>query len=371
MPSDKPRVFVVQAIPDPVIERLCEVADVEVFPRLDRQISLQETVDGAKRADYLLALHGNYVPAEVMHANPRLKGLAVLGDTTVKVDFDTARQYRIPVVTSRWDDLKNLPGGGYNQATADLTVAMLLSLAYRLFDADRYTRKSATFQEQTMALMGIGAPGNTVGLIGLGKVARHMVPRLRPFEMRILYCKRTRLDPAEEQQLGIEWVEMDELLRQSDFVCVEVDYNETTHELLGEREFLLMKPTAYLLNTARGRILDEKALIRALQNGTIAGAGLDVFYHEPPLMWDPMVPEELRKMENVILAPHNGGATYGSRTAQIMPLAEGIVSLIRGERPKGLLNPEVYGEPVLYPQFYGRGPIVPVVDGGPANFPVI
>jgi glyoxylate reductase len=370
--SDKPTVFVVQAIPERVMQRLCEVAEVEVFPRLDRQISLQETIDGARRADYLFALHGNYVPAAVIEANPNLRGIAVLGDTTVKVDFEAALACKVPIVTTRTDDLmRTAPFGGNPQATADMTVAMLLCLAYRVVEADGYTRQSETFQEQTMALMGIGCPGKTAGLIGLGKVAKHMVPRLRAFDMRLVYTKRTRLAPEEEQRLGLEWVSMDELLRESDYVCVEVDYNESTHELLGAREFGLMKPTAYLINTARGRILDEAALIRALQDGTIAGAALDVFYNEPPMRWDPFVPEELRAMSNVVLAPHNGGATYDSRTAQMMPLAEGIAALIRGERPRGLLNPEIYGEAPLYPQFYGRGPIVPVAEGGPANFPVL
>jgi glyoxylate reductase len=371
--SDKPRVFVVQAIPEPVIQRLCEVAEVEVFPRLDRQISLQETIDGVRSADYLLALHGNYVPAAVIEANPNLRGMAVLGDTTVKVDFDAALACKVPVVTTRTEEwMRTAPFGGNPQATADMTVAMLLALAYRVVEADRWTRRSETFQEQTMALMGLGVPGKTAGLIGLGKVARHVVPRLQSFDMRLIYTKRTRLAPEEEQRQGLEWVaSLDELLHQSDYVCVEVDYNESTHELLGPREFGLMKRSAYLINTARGRILDEPALIRALQDGTIAGAALDVFYHEPPMHWDPLVPEELRKLPNVVLAPHNGGATYDSRTAQIMPLADGIISLIRGERPSGLLNPEVYGEPTLYPGFYGRGPIVPVDEGGPANYPVL
>src|SRR5439155_16591996 len=124
--------------------------------------------------------------------------------------------------------------------------------------------------------------------------------------------------------LGLEWTDLDDLLKRSDFVCVEVDYNESTHEMIGTREFGLMKPTAYLINTARGRIVDEQALIQALQDGTIAGAALDVFYNEPPVVWHPEIPAALREMKNVILGPHNGGATYLSRTKELMPLAPGI-----------------------------------------------
>jgi glyoxylate reductase len=191
--------------------------------------------------------------------------------------------------------------------------------------------------------MGIGCPGKTVGLIGLGKVAQYMVPRLRAFEMKILYTKRTRLSAEQEREQGLEWApRLDELLGHSDFVCVECDYNPSTHELIGVRELGLMKPTAYFVNTARGRIVDETALIRALQNGTIAGAGLDVFWNEPPATYDPFVPEELRKLENVILAPHNGGATWEVRGARVASVARGIVTTMKGGRAPGLLNPEIY-----------------------------
>ena len=194
-----------------------------------------------------------------------------------------------------------------------------------------------------------------------------MARRLKPFNMRLLYTKRTRLSPEEEQELSLEFVELDDLLAQSDYVCLEVSYNASTHKMIGAREFALMKPSAYFINTARGRIVDEDALIQALQQGTIAGAALDVYYNEPPAVWDPEVPQALRDMDNVILAPHNGGATYDSRGHQVMPLAVGIRDLIEGRRPRGLLNPEIYGEATLYPEFYGRGPIE-AGDNGPAHF---
>jgi phosphoglycerate dehydrogenase-like enzyme len=215
--------------------------------------------------------------------------------------------------------------------------------------------------------MGLGCPGKTVGLVGLGRVGLPMARRLRAFDMRILYTKRTRLAADEERELGLEWAELDELLGESDFVCVEVSYNSTTHKMFGAREFGLMHPTAYFINTARGRIVDEDALIDALRAKTIAGGAFDVYYREPPVQWDPEVPAALREMDNVILAPHNGNATYEVRNRQIMPLALGIKDLIEGKRPEGLLNPEIYGQEKLYPELYARGPIAPG-DGGPAHF---
>src|SRR5262249_28500818 len=121
------------------------------------------------------------------------------------------------------------------------------------------------------------------------------------------------------------------------------DYNPSTHQMIGARELGLMKPTAFFINTARGRIVDEPALIKALQDGTIAGAALDVFWNEPPHVYDPSVPPELRKLENVILAPHNGGATWKVRASRAASVARGVVMAMRGQRPPGILNPEIYG----------------------------
>jgi glyoxylate reductase len=226
--------------------------------------------------------------------------------------------------------------------TADLTVAMLLGLAYRLVESDHYTRCGRFRQEQTMSLMGLGCPGKTVGLIGLGKVARHMVPRIRAFGMPMLYTKRTRLDPNEETALGLEWAAtLDDLLVRSDYVCVLCDYTPATHKLIGRRELDLIGPESYLINTARGRIVDEEELIRALQEKRIAGAALDVFWNEPPHTIDPEVPEAFAKLDNVILAPHNGGATVDIRVGRTCSVARGMISAMRGVWPSTVLNPDV------------------------------
>jgi phosphoglycerate dehydrogenase-like enzyme len=200
-----------------------------------------------------------------------------------------------------------------------------------------------------MALMGLGCPGKTVGLIGLGKVGEIMAPRIKSFEMRTLYTKRTRLPVAREQELAIEWVpHLDEVIKQSDFVCLACDYNPSTHKLFGKREIELMKPEAYLINTARGRIVDEPELIQALKERRIAGAALDVFWNEPYIgdhapATEPWVPEELCKLDNVILAPHNGGATWDVRGGKAMMVAQAMVEVMRGGRA-AVLNPEIYAK---------------------------
>ncbi|HET7266252.1 MAG TPA: NAD(P)-dependent oxidoreductase [bacterium] len=334
----KPRVFVSQPIPEPGLEILREVADVRVFPRVDRNMSQEEWIVEAARSDYLLVMGGNNITAEILKANPKLKGVALVHRRLPQgnsVDLDTARQLGIPVIFQYpWEPVYD----HIADATADLTIAMLLGLAYRMVDADRYTRSGRSLQEHTMALMGPGVIGKTVGLFGLGIVAKKMVPRLRPFRCSLLYNKRTRLSPDQEREMGLTWVaSKDELLRRSDFFCLEVDYNPDNHMIIGEREFGLMKPTAYFINTARGRLVDEPALVRALQNKTIAGAGLDVFWHEPPRSPEMAPSPEFFTMDSVILAPHNGGATWHARSELTKATARQIVALIQGERPDGLV----------------------------------
>ena len=194
-----------------------------------------------------------------------------------------------------------------------------------------------------MDLMGLGCHNKTESLIGMGRVARGAVPTLRALGLKVLYTKRNRLPAEDEAGLGVEWVaDMDELIAQGDYVCMLAKYEPANLKLMGERQFALMKPTAYFINVGRGRLVDEPAMIRALQDGTIAGAGLDVYWNEPPVTQDPSVPDELCKLDNVILAPHNGGATWDVRGRKATSVAQGMVALMRGERPTALLNPEIY-----------------------------
>jgi phosphoglycerate dehydrogenase-like enzyme len=362
----KPRVFVFQPIPQVAIDTLREVAEVTVYPHLDRMISMDEMIGAAQRHDYLLALHENFIPAEVLRANPDLKGVGILGGKTGMVDYDVALECKVPVVSI---ERNAVPNGGPSKNTADLTVAMVLNLAYRVVEADRYTHAGRFKQNQTMALMGVGVPGKTVGMVGLGIMGEYMVPVFRALGMKILYTKRTRLAPEREQALGVEWTdELDEVFKQADFLVVACALTPETIDLIGARQFALMKPTAFFINTARGRIVVEADLIEALKTGKFAGAGIEVFATEPPEQWEVEVPEELCKMENVILTPHNGGATWETRGFMLNTVAQGIVALIKGERPPTLMNPEVFGGAKRYPELYGRGPAVPVTDGGRAIY---
>ena len=335
----RPRVFVVQPVPEVALAILREAAEVTVYPYVDRQISEGDLVAAARRSDWLFVMHETNVPAAVFEANPALRGIGALAKFDPCIDLDAARRHGVPIIV---EDPADDAFGGVSLTTADLTVAMLLGLAYRLIEADRYTRCGRFRQEQTMTLMGLGCLGKTVGLVGFGKVAEYMAPRLRAFDLRVTYTKRTRLDPARERVLGVAWrPSLDELLSASDFVCIACDYNPSTHRLIGRRELDLMKPSAFLINTARGRILDEPELILALQENRIAGAGLDVYWDEPPLSIDPHVPQALCRLDNVILAPHNGGATVDVREHRTASVARFMVEMMRTGRAPHVLNPEV------------------------------
>jgi lactate dehydrogenase-like 2-hydroxyacid dehydrogenase len=333
----RPKVFVAQGIPEVALDVLREVADVAVYPYMDRQISVPELAAAAKRSDWLYVLHETNVNAEVIYANPKLSGIGAMCAYGPNVDMKAANECRIPVILG--DPKLNT----HLRATADLTVAMILSLAYRMVDADRYTRAGGFRQEQTMALMGIGCPGKTVGFVGMGKVAEYMPPRLRAFDMNLIYTKRNRLSPERERELGVEWVPaLHDLIPRSDFLCILCDYSPATHKLIGKRELDLLKKDAYLINTGRGRIIDEPELIRALQEKRFAGAALDVYWHEPPWEVVPRVPEELCKLDNVILTPHNGSAIWSSRGPKAASVSKAMVQMMRGERPATLLNPEIF-----------------------------
>jgi glyoxylate reductase len=324
----KPRIFVVQPIPEPALEMMRAIAEVEVYPYSNRMVSVDELIGAAKRNDYIFTMHETMIPREVIEANPELKGIAVGGrDHADMIDVAACEEAGVPILFNDPESRSNSRQLNA-KATADLTITMLLCLAYRLVEADEYTKHGRFLQEMTMELMGLGVTDKTAGVIGMGYVARALVPRLRAFEMEVLYTKRSRLDPAEEAAMGITFVPLDELIERSDYVVQLANYNASSEGMIGAREFALMKPEAYFINTGRGRLVDEEALISTLQNGTIAGAGLDVFYHEPPVVHDPWVPPAFYNMTNVVLAPHNGGATWDSRTNQTRLVAQSILDAI-------------------------------------------
>lgn len=325
----KPRVFVVQPVMDVALDILGPHAEAEVFDS-KRMISRDELKAGLRRSDFLYTLGDVPIDADILDVNPDLRGIAVMTMNPNVVDVDAATERGIPVT--------NIPHV-IQTTTCDLTMALILGLSTRLVEADRFTRAGQFHQEQSMTFLWHALPGKVLGLIGLGRIGQQIAKRARAFEMDVVYTKNTRLSAADEDELGVRWVDdKDDVLSTADFVCIMASYNPTTHKLIGAREFGLMKPTAFFINTGRGRIVDELAMIAALQEGRIAGAGLDVYWTEPPV-GEPSPPPELFKLDNVILTPHIGSAAVESRHEMARMAAENLVAMINGDEPPNLLNP--------------------------------
>lgn len=323
---ERPRILVPQPIRPEGLAMLREAGDVELIEH-DRMLSHDELTAALRRNDYVLAIGDVHLTGEVMDANPDLRGIAfAAGHPGEWMDIDAATERGIPVT--------EISRGPVTETTAELTMALLLGVAWRLLEADRYTRAGRFRQEQSTLLMSHTVAGKTLGLVGLGGVGRLVAERARGFGLRMLYTKRRRLEPEEERRLGVEWVaDLDELLRESDFVSLHVSHNPSSEKLIGRRELELMKPTAFLINTARGRIVDEPALIEALQERKIAGAALDVFAREPLEEDSPLF-----KLDNVILTPHSAGWTdnFARKTAE--SISTTIRSIMNGELPANTVN---------------------------------
>jgi glyoxylate reductase len=325
----RPRIFVTQPVPESALARLRVFADVDVFEDLMTIAPRDRLLAGVRGADVLFCLLHDRIDAEVLAAGAerRLRLIACMAIIPANVDLPAATARGIPVTI--------IPPL-VTEATADVNMALLLAVARRIVEGDRLLRSGLFPGAQSMRLVGGTVHGKTLGIVGLGAIGRAVARRARGFGMRVLYTKRTRLPEREEQALGVEWAAFDDVLRNSDFVSVNALFTPETRHLIGEREFALMKPAAYLINTSRGPVVDEAALVRALRDGRIAGAGLDVYEHEP------RVTADLIAMPNVVLTPHVGSADRDTREHIAGVVVDNIEAWLRGDRPPNVANPEVY-----------------------------
>jgi glyoxylate reductase len=321
------KIFVTQPIPEKALSRLRKVAEVELNRDSSHIITKSELIAALKRTDYLLCLLHDTVDAEVIDASSNLKLIASMSIHPAGVDVAAATKRRIPVTT-----IPPLVG----EATADLTWALLLAVARRVVEGDHALRAGIFPGSQSLHFVGGEVHGKTLGIVGLGAIGAAVARRARGFGMRILYTKRHRLEEAQEVELGVEYGTLDDLLRESDFVSVHAALSPATIHLIGRRELSLMRPSAYLVNTARGPIVDEKALVLALEEKRIAGVALDVYEHEP------RVEPGLIKLPNVVLTPHLGSAAIDTRERIASIVVENVLAVIEGRRPPNLFNPEIF-----------------------------
>jgi glyoxylate reductase len=324
------RVFVTQPVAESALARLRQVAEVEVNPDATKPIDKAALCAGVRRAEILFCLLHDRVDADVIAANADLRMIASMAITPADIAVGEATRRRIPVTV-----IPPIVG----EATADIAFGLILAVARRIVEADRLVRRGAFPGSQSSSLAGAGVCGKVLGLIGGGgRIGRAMARRARGFAMTVLYWAPRRLPEAEERELATTYAGFDELLQKSDFVSIHAPLREDTRHLVGTRELALMKPGAFLINTARGALVDEAALIRALAERRIAGAGLDVFEHEP------FVEPELLAMSNVVLTPHLGSAVAELREQMANIVVDNILAVLAGRRPPNCVNPEVYAE---------------------------
>lgn len=320
------KIFVTRDLPDEGLKMLRQLKNVtlEVYPG-EKAIPRKELLKRVKGADILLSLLTEKIDKEVLAAAPRLKMIANYAVGFDNIDLKEAKKRKIVVA--------NTPHPNVSETVAEHTIALIFALAHRLPEADRFTRAGRYEGWGPKMLLGTDLWKKTVGVIGAGRIGGAVLRRLRDgFEVKVIYNDLKR-NPEFEKATGAKFRAKDQLLKEADFVSLHVPLGPATRHLMSAREFKLMKKTAFLINTARGPVVDEKALLRALRDKTIAGAGLDVFECEPLIDCDPRDNLELRKMENVVLTPHTASATIEARQAMSRVAAENIIAFIRGKTP--------------------------------------
>ena len=322
------RVFITQPIAANAIERMRGAAAVDLNPDALHVMTKDELLRAVCDCDILVCLLHDHVDGDVIRANPALRAVASMTVTPADIDVAAATTRRIPVTV--------VPARLLDDATSDLHWGLLLAVARRVAEGDRLMRGGTFPGSQSCYLVGGAVAGKVMGILGMGGVGRGVARRARGFGMKILYHDPVRLSPVDEQELGVAEVPFDTLLAQSDFVSINARLTTETHHLLSDREFGLMKQTAYLINAARGPIVDEPALVRALEEGRIAGAGLDVYEHEP------RPHPRLLTLPNVVLTPHIGSADAATREAMANVVADNVLAVLAGRRPPNCWNPEIY-----------------------------
>lgn len=293
----------------------------------DRVLTKQEIISGVQNMDGLICLLTDTIDDEILAAGSKLQVVSNFAVGFNNIDVNAATRRQIPVT--------NTPGVLTN-STADMAWALMMDAARRVTEGDRLVRSGQWSGWGPLQLLGPDVSGSNLGLIGLGRIGKAVAKRARGFEMQVRYWNRTRLSESEEAELGVQYFPMEQVLAESDFVSLHVALNDETHHLISTRELSLMKSTACLINTARGPVIHEAALVKALKNGIIGSAGLDVYEEEPA------VDKELLRLDNVVLAPHLGSATIGTRTKMGNMAIENCLAACSGNKPPNLINPDAY-----------------------------
>ncbi len=331
--SGRPRVFVTRYLPGPALSMLR--AAVELVGNVeDRSLSREELLAGVPGVDGLLCIPADRIDAEVMDAvGPSLR---VVSNYAVGYD-----NIDVPAATARGILVTNTPGV-LTETTADLAWTLILGASRRVSEGDALVRRGDFHGIYPTYMLGRDVHGKTLGIVGMGRIGAAAARRAVGFDMPVLYTRRSGPLPADSAPAGASWrwcAELDELLAASDIVSVHVPLAPETRHLIGARELGLMRPGSVLVNTARGAVVDESALVQALRRGPLGAAGLDVYEHEPRLA------EGLAELPNTLLLPHVGSATVETRGSMAELAARNAIAALRGEPVPHPVNPDVLGRP--------------------------
>ena len=318
MTSEQPaRIVVLGRIPEAGLSLLHDAGTVWAWDR-DEPIPSEVRDERLATADAAVTLLTNVVDARFLRAAPRLKIVA-----NVAVGFNNID---VAACAERGVLVTNTPGV-LTEATADLAMALILMVTRRLAEGERLIRSGQPWQWGMFMMLGTGLQGRRLGIVGMGAIGRALARRARAFEMEVVYHSRRPVAPELEAPSGARWVALDELLGSSDVVSVNCPYNAETHHLIDAAALGRMRSMAYLVNTARGPIVHERALADALRAGVIAGAALDVYEHEPA------VNPGLLDLDNAVLVPHLGSATQETRDAMATLAARNVAAVLAGNPP--------------------------------------
>jgi lactate dehydrogenase-like 2-hydroxyacid dehydrogenase len=319
----KPRILVTREVFDEVLEFLSQSLDVDAN-QSDIPLTPDRLRERLAGKQGLVCALTDRIDAAVLAAAPDLRAVSNVAVGYNNIDVAACSERGI-VVT-------NTPGV-LDETTADLVWALMLATARRLTEAEAYLRNGQWHGWHLKQLLGTDVHHATLGILGMGRIGQVIARRALGFEMEVLYCNRSRLPADIESRLNARYVALDELLARSDFLVLQVPYSPATHHMIGAAELAAMKRSAILVNAARGGVVDDAALIQALGEGVIAGAGLDVFENEPS--FDP----RFLALKNVVLAPHIGSSTRVTRLAMAMTAARNMVAALTGATPPNVVNP--------------------------------
>lgn len=322
----KPKVFVTRTLPAPAEEIVNREFDAE-FSREPSGLSRLELLDRVAGKDALICQLTEKVDDELLAASPTLKIAA-----TVSVGYDNVD---VPACTRRKVVVTNTPGV-LDDTTADFAFTLMLAVARRVVEGDHFVRSGQWAGWNIDQFIGADVWGKTLGILGFGRIGKQVARRAHGFKMRVLYNNTKRADPDAEKEFHAEYADVDTLFRESDFISIHTPLAPSTLHLVSKDRLAQMKPTAFLINTSRGPVVDEEALNDALENKIIAGAGLDVYEREPK------VHPGLVGRQNVVLAPHLGSATAETRVKMAVMAATNAAALFQGKLPPNALNPEAF-----------------------------